>query len=273
MDIKNLFQQIPGHYNTDNFFLIAGPCVVENDTMPMEIALTLKAITDKLNIPFIFKASYRKANRSSIHSFTGIGDEKALKIIAEVGRTLNIPTITDIHTAEEAGLSAQYVDILQIPAFLCRQTDLLLAAAKTGKWVNIKKGQFLSAEAMRFPVEKVRSAGNDRVMITERGTMFGYQDLVVDFRSVQTMSNNNCPLVIDVTHSVQQPNQASGVCGGHRDMIALIAKAGIAAGFDGIFMETHPDVEHALSDASNMLPLQEVENLLTQLIKIRQAVI
>ncbi len=272
MQIKQLFGDVSG-YDEKNFFLIAGPCVVEDETMPLEIGRVLKDITDRLGIPFIFKASYRKANRSSISSFTGIGDEKALQVLAEVKRQLQVPVITDIHTAAEAAMAAEYVDILQIPAFLCRQTDILLAAAQTGKVVNIKKGQFLSADAMRFPVEKVRSAGNDRVMITERGTMFGYQDLVVDFRGVQTMRSNNCPLVIDATHSVQQPNQSLGVSGGRRDMIATIAKAGIAVGFDGIFMETHPDVEHAKSDATNMLPLQQMEDLLQQLIKIRKAVI
>lgn len=273
MNIQSLFDQFPGLYRSGNFFLIAGPCVVENETMPMEIARTLKDITDRLGIPFIFKASYRKANRSSLHSFTGIGDEKALRAIAQVGKELHIPVLTDIHTAEEAAMAASYVDVLQIPAFLCRQTDLLLAAARTGKWVNIKKGQFLSSEAMKFPVEKVRSTGNDKVMLTERGSMYGYQDLIVDFRSAAIMRANNCPLVVDVTHSVQQPNQVEGISGGRRDMIATMAKAGIAVGFDGIFMETHPDVAHAKSDATNMLPLQEVEGLLTQLVKIRQAVL
>lgn len=273
MNIQSLFDQFPEKYPSGNIFLIAGPCVVENETMPMEIACTLKAITCKLGIPFIFKASYRKANRSSLHSFTGIGDQQALQAIARVGRELHIPVITDVHTAEEAAMAAPYVDVLQIPAFLCRQTDLLLAAARTGKWVNIKKGQFLSSEAMKFPVEKVRSTGNDKVMLTERGSMYGYQDLIVDFRSAAIMRANNCPLVVDVTHSVQQPNQVEGISGGRRDMIATIAKAGIAVGFDGIFMETHPDVAHAKSDATNMLPLQEVEGLLTQLVKIRQAVL
>ena len=257
----------------NNFFLIAGPCVVENETMPMEIAQELKRITDKLKIPFIFKASYKKANRSSINSFTGIGDEKALEIIAKVGKELHTPTITDIHTAEEAKMAANYVDILQIPAFLCRQTDLLMAAAKTGKTVNIKKGQFLSGEAMKFPVEKVRSTGNNQVMLTERGTMFGYQDLIVDFRGVEIMRENNCPLVLDITHSLQQPNQSSGVSGGLRNLIETIAKAGIAVGFDGIFMETHPDVENAKSDATNMLPLNQVENLLEKLVKIRKTIV
>jgi len=270
----NILKNIPHleYLDKNNFFLIAGPCVVENEQMPLEIARKLKSITDALEIPFIFKASYRKANRSSISSFTGIGDEKALNAIAEVGKTLKIPTLTDIHTAEEALLAAQYVDVLQIPAFLCRQTDLLIAAAKTGKTINIKKGQFLSSEVMKFPVEKVRSSGNQQIMITERGTMFGYQDLIVDFRGVETMKQNHCPVVLDITHSLQQPNQKEGVSGGVRNLIEPIAKAGIAAGFDGIFMETHPDVENAKSDSANMLPLGKVEDLLIKLIRIRQAV-
>ncbi len=217
----SMLENIPNlrYLSENNFFFVAGPCVVENEAMPLEIAQELKRITDKLKIPFIFKASYRKANRSSINSFTGIGDEKALETIANVGKELQVPTITDIHTAEEAQIAANYVDILQIPAFLCRQTDLLIAAAKTGKAVNIKKGQFLSAEAMKFPVEKVRSAGNNQVMLTERGTMFGYQDLIVDFRGVEIMRENNCPLILDITHSLQQPNQSSGVSGGLRNLI------------------------------------------------------
>jgi 2-dehydro-3-deoxyphosphooctonate aldolase (KDO 8-P synthase) len=253
----------------NNFFLIAGPCVVENEQMPLEIAHELKQITDRLEIPFIFKASYRKANRSSVASFAGIGDEKALRAISKVGKTLKIPTLTDIHTAEEAAFAAQYVDVLQIPAFLCRQTDLLVAAAKTGKTVNIKKGQFLAPEVMKFPVEKVRSAGNQQVMITERGTMFGYQDLVVDFRGIKVMQENHCPVVLDITHSLQQPNQQDGVSGGRSDLIEIIAKAGIAVGFDGIFMETHSDVKNAKSDSTNMLPLDKVEDLLGKLVAIR----
>ena len=261
------------HYlDKGNFFLIAGPCVVEDEQMPLVIAHKLKQITDKWAIPFIFKASYRKANRSSIASFTGIGDEKALSVIAKVGKELKIPTLTDIHTAEEAAFAAQYVDILQIPAFLCRQTDLLIAAAKTGKTINIKKGQFLSPEVMQFPIEKVRSCGNQQVMVTERGTMFGYQDLVVDFRGIETMKQNHCPVVLDITHSLQQPNQKEGVSGGLSNLIETIAKAGIAVGFDGIFMETHPDVAHAKSDATNMLPLDKVEELLGKLVRIRQSV-
>ena len=269
----DILKNIPylDYFGKNNFFLIAGPCVVENEQMPLTIAREIKQITDKLEIPFIFKASYRKANRSSISSFTGIGDEKALNAIAKVREELKIPVLTDIHTAEEADLAAKYVDILQIPAFLCRQTDLLIAAAKTGKTINIKKGQFLSPEAMKFPVEKVRSAGNQQVMITERGTMFGYQDLVVDFRGIEAMKQNRCPVVLDITHSLQQPNQKEGVSGGRSDLIETIAKAGIAAGFDGIFMETHPDVKNAKSDSTNMLPLDKVENLLEKLVQIHQA--
>ena len=270
----DILQKIPHlrHWEKNSFFLIAGPCVVEDEQMPLDIAVKIKQIADRLEIPFIFKASYRKANRSSLASFTGIGDERALHAVAKVGQTLNIPTLTDIHTAEEAALAAQYVDVLQIPAFLCRQTDLLVAAAKTGKTINIKKGQFLSPEVMNFPIEKVRSAGNKQVMITERGTMFGYQDLIVDFRGVETMKQNHCPVVLDITHSLQQPNQREGVSGGRSGLIELIAKAGIAAGFDGIFMETHPDVANAKSDAASMLPLDRVEDLLVKLVRIRRAV-
>ena len=270
----NILQNIPNlyHLEENNFFLIAGPCVVENETMPFEIAEHLKDITDRLKIPFIFKASYRKANRSNLKSFTGIGNEKALEVIGMVGEELQIPTITDVHTEEEVEMAAHYVDILQIPAFLCRQTDLLIAAAKTGKIVNIKKGQFLSPEAMRFPVEKVRSTGNQQVMLTERGTMFGYQDLIVDFRGVKSMKKNDCPLILDITHSLQQPNQLSGISGGLRDHIEIIAKAGIAVGYDGIFMETHQDVKNAKSDKTNMLPLNHAKTLLEKLVKIRKAV-
>jgi len=270
----NILKNIPclSHLERNHFFLIAGPCVVENEHDPLDIAHKIKQITDRLEIPFIFKASYRKANRSSIASFTGIGDEKALNVIAKVGKELKIPTLTDIHTAEEASFAAQYVDVLQIPAFLCRQTDLLIAAAKTRKTINIKKGQFLSPEVMQFPIEKIRSSGNQQVMITERGTMFGYQDLVVDFRGIETMKQNHCPVVLDITHSLQQPNQKEGVSGGRSDLIETIAKAGIAVGFDGIFMETHPDVANAKSDSTNMLPLDKVEDLLTKLIRIRQAI-
>ncbi|MBO4739459.1 MAG: 3-deoxy-8-phosphooctulonate synthase [Bacteroidales bacterium] len=268
--LKSLFGN---SYNKENFFLIAGPCVVENEEMPLEIATILKGICQKLSIPFIFKASYRKANRSSLHSFSGIGDTKALKAIAKVKEQLAVPVLTDVHSVEDVQMAAPFVDILQIPAFLCRQTDLLLAAARTDKIVNVKKGQFVAPEAMRFVAEKIYSTGNNRLMLTERGTMFGYQDLLVDFRSVQLMKDNNCPLVIDITHSVQQPNQSNGISGGRRDLIATIAKAGVAVGFDGVFMETHPNVAEAKSDATNMLPLQEVEPLLEQLVRIRKAVL
>ncbi len=260
------------HLNSDNFFLIAGPCVVETEAIVFEIASTVKSLCNELQIPYIFKASYRKANRSRLDSFTGIGDEKALELIAKVGQQLQLPTLTDIHTAEEASLAAKYVDVLQIPAFLCRQTDLLVAAAKTGKTVNIKKGQFLAPESMKFGVEKVRQSGNDNVWLTERGAMFGYQDMIVDFRGIPEMQKNNVPVVLDITHSLQQPNQSSGVTGGKPELIATIAKAGIAVGADGIFIETHPDPSKALSDGANMLPLNKLESLLKQLIKIRKAI-
>ena len=250
------------------FFLMAGPCVVEDETSPLHIAETLVDITSRLGIPFVFKASYRKANRSRLDSFTGIGDEKALKVLYKVKETFGVPVVTDIHSVEEAGMAAEVADVLQIPAFLCRQTDLLVAAAKTGKVVNIKKGQFLSGESMGFAVDKVRLSGNDRVMLTERGTMFGYQDLVVDFRNIPIMQGFGVPVVLDVTHSLQQPNQASGVTGGKPELIGMMAKAGIAVGVDGIFIETHPNPSLALSDGANMLPLNQVEALLHQLLAI-----
>ena len=254
-----------------SFFLLAGPCVIEDETSPMAIAARLADITNRLGIPFVFKASYRKANRSRWDSFTGIGDEKALKVLSEIRQQLGVPVVTDIHEPEEAAVAAEVADILQIPAFLCRQTDLLEAAAKTGKVINIKKGQFLSGENMGFAVEKVRHAGNDKVILTERGSMFGYQDLVVDYRNIPIMQQFGVPVVLDVTHSLQQPNQSSGVTGGRPEMIALLAKAGIAAGVDGLFMETHPDPAHAKSDGANMLPLDQVEPLLNQLLHIRQS--
>ena len=254
----------------DRFFLLAGPCVIEDETSPLFIAEALKNICQKLDIPLVFKGSYRKANRSRLDSFTGIGDEKALKVLQKVAQTFEIPVVTDIHSAEEAQIAAEYVDILQIPAFLCRQTDLLVAAARTGKTVNIKKGQFLSGEAMGFAVEKVKQSGNDKVMLTERGSMFGYQDLVVDYRNIAVMQKFNMPVILDVTHSLQQPNQSSGVTGGKPELIGLIAKAGIAAGADGIFMEVHPEPEKAMSDGANMLRLDLVEDLLRSLVRIKE---
>lgn len=254
-----------------NFFLMAGPCVVENTTMPLEIAEHILSITTKLDIPFIFKASYRKANRSKASSFTGIGDETALNCLREVREKLQIPVVTDIHTAEEASIAAKYVDVLQIPAFLCRQTELLEAAGRTGKWINIKKGQFLSAESMVFAVEKIYETGNRNVIITDRGTMFGYHDLIVDMRAIPVMQQTGVPVVLDVTHSLQQPNQSTGITGGLPSMISTIARAGIAAGTDGIFLETHPDLSVAKSDAANMLPLNLLEKLLNDLVIIREA--
>ncbi len=254
------------------FFLLAGPCVIENKKMPFEIAETLLEITQKLKIPFVFKASYKKANRSRLDSFTGIGNEEALSILKEVSEKFNIPVVTDIHTEEEAVLAAQYVDMLQIPAFLCRQTELLVAAAKTGKAVNIKKGQFLSPESMSHAVEKVRQSGNNSVLLTERGTTFGYQDLVVDFRGIPIMQENKVPVIVDITHSLQQPNQGSGVTGGQPQFISTLAKASIAAGCDGLFMETHPNPAQAKSDGANMLPLAKVEEMLKTLVKIREVV-
>ncbi len=268
MDISNL-----KHTTSGNFFLIAGPCVIEDQEMAFPIAEHILELTDKLEIPFIFKASYKKANRSKLESFTGIGDEKALKILRRVSETFNIPVITDIHSKKEATLAAEYVDILQIPAFLCRQTELLMAAGETGKVINIKKGQFLSGASMRFAVEKVRATGNEKIMLTERGNMFGYDDLVVDYRNIIEMQKNGVPVVLDITHSLQQPNQASGVTGGNPEMIETIARAGIAVGTDGIFLETHPHPELAKSDGANMLHLDLLEDLLTKLVKIRKAIL
>ena len=257
------------YQDSNNFFLLAGPCAIEGEAMAMEIAETITKISDKLNIPFIFKGSYRKANRSRLDSFSGIGDQKALEILAKVRKELNIPVVTDIHSAEEAVMAAAYVDVLQIPAFLCRQTDLLVAAAQTGKVVNIKKGQFLSAEAMKFAVQKVRDAGNPKVMVTERGTTFGYQDLIIDYRGIPVLQANNCPVILDITHSLQQPNQPSGVTGGKPALIETVAKAGIAVGVDGIFIETHPDPANAKSDGANMLQLDKLEGLLKKLVQLR----
>ena len=258
--------------NKDNFFLMAGPCVIEGEDMALRIAEKVVGITNNLNTPYIFKGSYRKANRSRLDSFTGIGDEKALKILRKVGETFGIPTVTDIHETTEAAMAAEYVDVLQIPAFLCRQTDLLVAAAKTGKIVNIKKGQFLSPGAMQFAVQKVADAGNDNVMITERGTTFGYTDLVVDYRGIPQMQQFGYPVIMDVTHSLQQPNQTSGVTGGLPALIETIAKAAIAVGADGLFIETHPEPSKAKSDGANMLQLDLLEGLLEKLVRIRKAI-
>lgn len=261
------------HLSEGNFFVMAGPCVIENERMPLLIAEKLVEITDNLKIPYIFKASYRKANRSRMDSFTGIGDEKALKILQKVGNTFDIPVVTDIHTSDEAKIAAEYADVLQIPAFLCRQTDLLIAAAHTGKTVNIKKGQFVSPESMKFAVEKIRESGNPQVMLTERGTTFGYQDLVVDFRGIPIMQSNQVPVILDCTHSLQQPNQSSGVTGGRPQLIETLASAGIAVGADGLFIETHPEPENALSDGANMLHLDYFEKLMLKLIRLRKAIV
>lgn len=259
-------------YPSQSFFLIAGPCVVENEALLMEVASEVNRICKRLDIPYIFKASYRKANRTRLDSFTGLGDIEGLELIQKVKHHFNLPVTTDIHSPEEARMAADYVDVLQIPAFLCRQTDLLLAAAETGKYVNVKKGQFLSGPAMRFAVDKIRQSGNDKIMLTERGTTFGYQDLVVDYRNIPWMQAHDVPVVMDCTHSLQQPNQTSGVTGGNPQLIGTIAKAAVAAGADGLFIETHPDPAHALSDGANMLRLDLLESLLEQLVRIRQAV-
>ncbi len=258
--------------NSKNFFLLAGPCVIEGEEMALRIAEKIVDITRKLDIPYVFKGSYRKANRSRIDSFTGIGDEKALRILRKVSETFHIPTVTDIHETHEAALAANYVDMLQIPAFLCRQTDLLVAAAKTGKMVNIKKGQFLAPESMQYAAQKVVDAGNPNVILTERGTTFGYTDLVVDFRGIPKMRQYGFPVITDITHSLQQPNQTSGVSGGLPELIETIGKAAVAVGTDGLFIETHPEPSQAKSDATNMLPLHLLEDLLIKLVRIRQAV-
>lgn len=256
----------------DNFFLIAGPCVIEGEEMAIDIAQFIAEHAAKLGIPYIFKGSYRKANRSRLDSFTGIGDHKALEILHKVRQTVGCPVLTDIHLPEEAAMAAEYVDVLQIPAFLCRQTDLLIAAARTGKTVNVKKGQFLSPGAMKYAVEKIRESGNDRVAVTERGVSFGYGDLVVDFCGIPVMKSFGCPVILDVTHSLQQPNQTSGVTGGKPEMITTIASAGIATGVDGIFLETHRNPAVAKSDGANMLALDRLPELLERLCAIRQAV-
>lgn len=261
------------HTDSNNFFLMAGPCAIEGEDIALRIAEKIVTITDNLNIPYIFKGSYRKANRSKGSSFTGIGDEKALKILEKVGKEFNVPTVTDIHESAEAAMAAAYVDVLQIPAFLCRQTDLLIAAAETGKVVNVKKGQFLSAGSMKFAVEKIQDVGNIKVILTDRGNTFGYQDLIVDYRGLPEMQSFGVPVVMDCTHSLQQPNQSSGVTGGKPELITTIAKAAIAVGADGLFIETHPDPANAKSDGANMLNLALLEDLLVKLVRVRQAVI
>ena len=258
---------------TNNFFLLAGPCVIEGEEMALDIAEKMVKITSRLDIPYVFKGSYRKANRSRIDSFTGIGDEKALKILNKVSETFGIPVVTDIHEACEAEMAAEYVDILQIPAFLCRQTELLVAAAKTGRIVNVKKGQFLAPDAMKFAVQKIKDSGNEQVMLTDRGTTFGYQDLIIDYRGIPKMQETGCPVILDITHSLQQPNTTSGVTGGLPHLIETVAKAGIAVGADGLFMETHQNPAQAKSDGANMLPLVKVEKLLEKLTKVRQAIL
>lgn len=265
---------IPGlkFKDSGNFLLLAGPCVVESEEIVFETALHLKNLSEKYNIPFIFKSSYRKANRSKASSFSGIGDEKALRILSEVREKLLVPVVTDIHTPEEAAMAAEYVDVLQIPAFLCRQTDLLVAAAKTGKWVNIKKGQFLSGSSMKFAVDKVNESGNKNVMLTDRGNMYGYQDIVVDFRNIPEMQKTGVPVIMDITHSLQQPNQETGVSGGRPEMIETIGRAAISIGADGIFIETHPDPANAKSDGANMLILAGMDNLLYKLTLLRKTI-
>ena len=266
-----MIKSVADLWRKDNNFLLAGPCVIEGEDMALRIAEKVVKITDRLGIPYVFKGSYRKANRSRLDSFTGIGDEKALEVLAKVRSTFGIPVVTDIHAADEAEMAAAYVDVLQIPAFLCRQTDLLVAAARTGKIVNIKKGQFLSPEAMKFAADKVVEAGNDQMMLTERGTTFGYQDLIVDYRGIPVMQSFGHPVILDVTHSLQRPNQTSGVTGGMPQMIETVAKAGVAVGVDGLFMETHENPSEAKSDGANMLKLDLLEGLLEKLVRIRQS--
>jgi 2-dehydro-3-deoxyphosphooctonate aldolase (KDO 8-P synthase) len=268
--LKDLFASQT--YDENNFFLIAGPCVVESEALLEEVASKVSGICKNLGIPFVFKSSYRKANRTSSSSFTGIGDEEALTLVKKTGEKYKLPTTSDIHAHDEAAPAAKYVDILQIPAFLCRQTDLLIAAAETGKVVNVKKGQFLSGPAMKFAVEKIRKAGNKQIILTERGTSFGYQDLVVDYRNIPWMQEHAVPVVMDCTHSLQQPNQTSGITGGNPQLIGTIAKAAIAAGADGLFIETHPNPAIAKSDGANMLKLDLLEGLLEKLVTLRKAV-
>lgn len=272
--MENFLQQLFAQqsYNSNNFFLIAGPCVVESEDLVMEVAETVSGICKKLEIPYVFKASYRKANRTSASSFTGLGDEVGLGLIKKVGDKYQLPTTSDVHAHDECAEAAKYIDILQIPAFLCRQTDLLLAAADTGKIVNVKKGQFLSGPSMKFAVEKIRQAGNDKIMLTERGTTFGYQDLVVDYRNIPWMKEHGTPVIMDCTHSLQQPNQTSGVTGGNPQLIGTVAKAAIATGANGLFIETHPNPAVAKSDGANMLRLDLLEPLLYQLVELRMTI-
>ena len=269
--LKDLFAN--QSYDENNFFLIAGPCVVENEELLTEVADKVSTVCKRLGIPYIFKSSYRKANRTSTSSFTGPGDDTGLSLLKKIRDTYNLPVTSDIHAHDEAAMAAEYVDILQIPAFLCRQTDLLLAAAQTGKIVNVKKGQFVSGPSMKFAVEKINKAGNKKVMLTERGTTFGYQDLVVDYRNIPWMQAHDVPVIMDCTHSLQQPNQTTGITGGNPQLIGTIAKAALAAGADGLFIETHPNPSVAKSDAANMLKLDLLENLLEQLVRIREAVV
>jgi 2-dehydro-3-deoxyphosphooctonate aldolase (KDO 8-P synthase) len=269
--LKDLFAK--QEYDETNFFLIAGPCVVESEELIFEVAEKVFTICKKLKIPYIFKSSYRKANRTSVSSFTGLGDEAALQMLAKVGQHFSLPTVTDIHAHEEAAMAAKYVDVLQIPAFLCRQTDLLIAAAQTGKIVNVKKGQFVNGESMKFAVEKIQKAGNEKVILTDRGNSYGYNDLIVDYRNIPVMKSHRVPVIMDCTHSLQKPNQAGGVTGGDPQMIETIAKAAIAVGADGLFIETHPNPAIAKSDGANMLRLDLLEDLLSKLIKIRKAIL
>ncbi len=274
MKTKEILKSIPQiqHTDSEQFFLLAGPCAIESESQAFKIAERIKEITEKYKVPFVFKGSYRKANRSRLDSFTGIGDEKALKILSKISRELSVPTVTDIHAANEADMAAEYVDVLQIPAFLCRQTDLLVAAAKTGKPVNIKKGQFLAAESMQFAVNKVVESGNDKVILTDRGSMFGYQDMIVDYRGIPEMQKTGFPVVLDITHSLQQPNQSSGVTGGKPELIETIAKAGVAVGADGLFVETHYNPAEAKSDGANMLHLDYLEALIRKLTILKSAI-
>ena len=269
--LKELF--VGQQYDEKNFFIIAGPCVIENESLLNEVAERVSSICKNLGIPYIFKASYRKANRTSANSFTGIGDETGLDLLKKTGLKFHLPTTTDIHAHEEAAVAAAFADVLQIPAFLCRQSDLLQSAGETGKVINIKKGQFISGEAMKFAVDKVRKTGNDKIILTERGTTFGYQDLVVDYRNIPLMQAHGVPVVMDCTHSLQQPNQTSGITGGNPKLIGTIAKSAVAAGVEGLFIETHPDPSKALSDGANMLQLDLLEDLLKKLLKIRQAIV